>query len=123
MPSAYSFECDLTFREAVKIFDAMEDWVRKPNLHGRWLVRDNDRDGDYLSYYEYHPGDRSIVKSLCLFFDTRPRQVTFAVTRNPKVPAGNGDLQRVWVAHHAHVLDVLLPSLGARNVKQSDFER
>jgi hypothetical protein len=123
MPSAYSFESDLTFTDAVKTFAAMEDWVRKPNLDGRWLVRDNDRLGDYLSYYEYQEGDCSIVKSICLYFDTRPRQVTFDVARNPKVRAGTGDLRSAWRNHQAYVLDVLLPSIGARNVKQSDFEK
>ncbi len=123
MPSAYSFECDLAFRDAVKIFDAIENWFRKPNLDGRWLVRDNDRLGDYLSYSKYDVDDSSIVKSICLYFDVRPRQVTFGVTRNPKVQAGTGDLERVWRAHEAYVLDVLLPSIGARNVTRSDFER
>ena len=123
MPSAYSFQCDLTFKDAVKLFDAMENWVRKPNLDGRWLVRDNDRLGDYLSYYEYDKGDISIVKSICLYFDVNPRQVTFDVTRNPKSPAGSGDLKTTWSDHHAYVLDVLLPSIGARNVEPSDFER
>lgn len=70
MASAFSFESDLSFKDAVKTFNAMENWVRKPNLDGKWLVRDNDRWGDYLSWYA-----------------------------------------------------VLLPSIGARNLKPSDFER
>ncbi len=123
MPSAYSFECDLTFRTAVKRFDAMEDWVGKSNLEGRWIVRDSDRVGDYLSYYEYQQGDPSIVKSICLYFDTRPRQVTFDVTRNRKVPPSATDLKSAWLNHKAYILDVLLPSIGARNVKPSDFEK
>ncbi len=123
MPAAYAFDCDLSFRGAVKMFDAMENWVHKPNLDGRWLVRDNDRVGDYLSYYAYDEGDRSIVKSVCLFFDTRPRQVTLDVSRARTLPAGKGDLQSAWLAHKAYVLDVLLPSIGARNVKVSDFEK
>jgi len=48
MPAAYSFESDLHFADAVKMFDAMEHWVRKPNLDGRWLVRGTDRVGDCL---------------------------------------------------------------------------
>lgn len=123
MPSAYSFDCDLTFGGAVKMFDAIENWVRQPNLDGRWLVRDNDRLGDYLSCFEYDEADRSIVKSTCLYFDTRPRQVTLAVARGPKVPAGSGDLASAWRDHQAYVLDVLLPRIGARNIKPSDFER
>jgi len=123
MPLAYSFECDLTFKDAIRTFNAMVEWVRKPNLDGRWLVRDNDRLGDYLSHYEYHETDSSIVKSICLYFDTNPRQVTFDVTRNPKVQPQTGDLKSASQAHQAYVLNVLLPSIGARNVKQSDFER
>jgi hypothetical protein len=123
VPIAYSFDCDLKFGDAVKRFDAMEDWFRKPNLDGRWLVRDNDRLGDYLSYYEYDTADPSIVKSICLFFDTHPRQITFDVVRNPKVPAGPGDLAIAWRAHETYVLGALLPSIGARDVTPSDFER
>jgi hypothetical protein len=123
VPTAYSFECDLKFGDAVKRFDAMEDWFRKPNLDGRWLVRDNDRLGDYLSYHEYDAADPTIVKSICIYFDTRPLQITFDVGRNPKVRAGPGDLRSVWRAHETYVLEVLLPSIGARDVKPSDFER
>jgi hypothetical protein len=32
MPSAYSFDSDLTFSGAAKMFNAMDDWVHKPNL-------------------------------------------------------------------------------------------
>ena len=109
MPRAYSFDCDLKFSDAVKRFNAMDDWFRKPNLDGRWLVRDNDRLGDYLSNYEYDADDPSIVKSICLFFDTRPLQVTFDVRRNPKMRAGFGNLKNAWRAHELFVLEVLLP--------------
>lgn len=105
------------------MFDAMEDWVRKPNLDGRWLVRDNDRWGDYLSWYAYDEADPSIVKSICLFFDTRPRQVTLSVLRRQDTKAGKGDIQKVWEEHQSYVLTVLLPSIGARNPMPSDFER
>lgn len=123
MPAAYSFESELRFNDAVKMLNAWDDWVRKPNLDGRWLIRDNDRLGDYLSHYCFDEGDRSIVKTMCVYFDTRPRQVTIAVYRDPKVKAGKGDVQQVWQAHQTYVLEVLLPSLGARDVKESDFER
>jgi hypothetical protein len=123
MPAAYSFESDLSFQAAVRQFDAIENWVRKPNLDGKWLVRDNDRLGDYLSYYAFDGGDRSIVKTICLYFDVRPRQVTLSVSRDPKTEAGTGDIQLAWRDHQAFVLDVLLPSVGARNVQPSDFER
>jgi hypothetical protein len=123
VPSAYSFESDLSFRDAVKRFNAMDDWVRKPNLEGKWLVRDNDRLGDYLSWYDYDAADPSIVKTICLFFDTRPRQVTLSVSRRRDTAAGEGDPARVWGEHQAYVLSELLPSIGARNVMPSDFEK
>ena len=78
MPTAYSFDCDLKFSDAVKRFDAMEDWVRKPNLDGRWLVRDNDRLGDYLSYYEYDAGDRTIVTQTILYPSVEARDAAIA---------------------------------------------
>jgi hypothetical protein len=121
--SAYSFESDLQFKEAVKMFNAMEDWVHKPNLNGRWLVRDNDRWGDYLSYCDHDKTNPSIVRTVSLFFDTVPRQVTFGVSRDPNVSASDGEMERAWREHQAYVLDVLLPSLGARNAAPSDFER
>ena len=123
MQGAYSFEGGISFHEAVQRFDALEDWVKKPNLAGRWLVRDNERWGDYLSWYGYDAADPSVAKSVSLFFDTRPRQVTLAVTRRNDVAAGTGDLGAIWKAHEAHVLGELLPSIGARDWKPSDFER
>ncbi|HXS94071.1 MAG TPA: hypothetical protein VN736_05655 [Candidatus Limnocylindrales bacterium] len=63
------------------------------------------------------------MKSICLYFDTRPRQITLAVKRNPKQPAGGGDLKEAWRTLDAYVLEELLPSIGGRDVKESDFER
>jgi hypothetical protein len=123
MASAYSFESDFSFTDAVNKFDALEHWVGKPNLDGRWLVRDNDRWGDYLSWFALDEGDPSIVKTICIFFDTNPRQVTLSVSRQRNAPPGKGDLNRIWAEHQAHVLTVLLPSIGAWNVSPSDFER
>jgi hypothetical protein len=124
MPVAYSFQSDLRFQDAIKVFDALENWVRKPNLDGRWLVRDNDRVGDYLSYYAYDEKDRGIVKKICIYFDTDPLHVTLGVSR--EAPARffrKRNLQDVWREHELYVLNVLLPSIGARDVKASDFEK
>ena len=123
MPSAYSFETDLTFAQAVEHFKAIEDWFRKPNLDGKWLVRDNDRLGDYLSYYEYDQTDRSIVKSVSIFFDTCPKQLTLEVSTDSKVARSGRTVDEVRREHDRYVLQILLPSLGARNVEPSDFER
>lgn len=123
MNAAYSFEGGVSFREAVKMFDALDDWVKKPNLEGRWLVRDNELWGDYLSWYAYDAADASVVKSVCLFFDTQPRQVTLSVTRPKDAAPGEGDLGGIWREHEAYVLTRLLPSIGARDWKPSDFER
>jgi hypothetical protein len=125
MPNAraYSFESDLKFHGAVKRFDAIEDWVRKPNLDGKWLVRDNDRHGDYLSYSAYDEADRNIVKSVSIFFDTTPKQITLSISSGRKTLFSALKLARAWKRHQSWVLDTLLPSIGARDIQPSDFER
>src|SRR3982751_2369223 len=104
MPTAYSFESDLKFKDAVKMFNAIDDWVRKPNLDGKWLIRDNDRWGDYLSYYAYDETDRQIVKTISIFFDMQPMQVTLRVTSAKNATARRDALERAWRSHEAYVL-------------------
>ena len=101
MPAAFSFESDL----------------------GKWLVRDSDRVGDYLSCYVYDEADPTIVKTICIFFDTQPKQMTLKVSRNLNVPAGTGDLRQAFAGLQAHALNDLLPRIGARNIQPSDFEK
>lgn len=122
MSSAYSFESDLSFRDAVTMLDAVEDWVRQPNLENRWLIRDSDRLGDYLSWYAPDRIESGIVRTVCLYFDTKPRQITFGVS-NREIPASREGLERALTEHRAYILNELLPRIGARNVQSSDFER
>lgn len=123
MSSTYSFESDLTFDDAAKMFGAIEHWVRKPDLDGKWLIRDNDRWGDYLSWYGHDETDPRILKKISIFFDINPKQVTLSVSTPDQPGSRTEHIQKIWKDHESYVLRVLLPRLGARSIQPSDFER
>lgn len=122
MSSAYSFESDLSFRDAVTMLDAVENWVHRPNLENRWLIRDSDRFGDYLSWYAYDQAAQGITRMICIYFDTKPRQVTFSISSR-ETSSRKEDLERALTEHRGYILNELLPRIGARNIQSSDFER
>ncbi len=66
--------------------------------------------------------ESGIVRTVCLYFDTKPRQITFGVS-NREIPASREGLERALTEHRAYILNELLPRIGARNVQSSDFER
>lgn len=122
MSWAYSFESDLSFHDAIAMLDAVENWVHQLNIENRWLIRDSDRLGDYLSWYAHDRLESSIIRTICLYFDTRPRQITFGIS-NREIPASKEDLERALTEHREYILNDLLPRIGARNVQSSDFEK
>jgi hypothetical protein len=112
---AWSFRSDLPFATVVRQLDALETWVGRSELSGRWLCRDSDRLGDYLSRGDHHAGDSRYPTSTSIYWDEK--QVTTWL--GALVP----EIEPAWQAHVTGLLQDLLPSLGARDVMPSDFER
>ncbi len=81
------------------------------------MCRDNDYWGDYLSFHDYHRGDERQLARVAIFFDNPSNYIVV------EFQSTIAEIDQPWQEHLSFALSQLLPTLGARDVAPSDFEK
>lgn len=101
--SAFAFHSDMSLRQMLATLRELGT--------SRWLERDNDRFGEYLSSSVLPAPDRGIVK---IFVE--PTHFALNVVLNSSDP----DAQPRFDAVLATLFEKILPALGAREISETD---
>jgi hypothetical protein len=112
---SYSFMRTMTWKAALAKLDARGDWVRKTDNKGRWLIRDSDRLGDYLTRYADQDGDANFPTSTAIYWD----EWQMTMWMGALVP----ECEAAWRNYERYVFEELMPSLGVSKLTPSDFEK
>ena len=112
---AYSFRSAMTWEAVLAKLDATGGWVGKTGYKGRWLIHDSHRLGDYLTRYADQDGDANFPTSTAIYWDERQMMMWMGAL----VP----ECEAAWSNYECYVFEELMPSIGASNLKPSDFEK
>ena len=108
---AFAFQTDLSYRDMATLLGARDDWLGQPDLDGRWVQRDNDTWGNYLSWYA-RTGSQ-LTKLKILFGETCNHL-------NVVLESEESDVAQAWQALQVYALNELLPSLRAHGVQRGE---
>lgn len=97
---AYRFQCPLSFKELELKLDGLGKW--------RWIERDSDTYGEYLMALTGDPGKLRI-------FQDGDRFVL-----DVRYDATGDDPEAAWIGYRQHLLDTVLPAVGATEIEQTD---
>jgi hypothetical protein len=112
---SYSFQQAMTWKAVLAKLDARDNWLRKTDNKGRWLMRDSDRLGDYLTRFADQDGDANFPTSTTIYWD----EWQMTMWMGSLVP----EYETAWRNYERYVFEELMPSLGVNKLTPSDFER
>jgi hypothetical protein len=113
---AYWFQPGMTWKQVVAKLDVRSNWIGKTDNRGRWLMRDNDRRGEYLTRFADQDGDANFPTSTAIYWDATWHMTMWMGALVPEWETARQNYER-------YVFEELMPSIGASDLKPSDFER